>query len=205
MKIFNIFIIISLVFLNIILLCNYKIYKREGQNELATKSELTSQLQYYKYLLLFNFQYNNDPINLNTSLISIGSTNIDTLILREILHPNKNWIIFHFSYLDCEACINRAFSEIDAFRKRINNNYEIVILSHFENKDDFIAKNKIYYKYRYQCYYLLDENIGLAVDTLNIPYLAFINKKSYAEDILPIDNYNIDLIEDFLNSNLLVK
>lgn len=204
MKTFNIFIIISLIFLNIILLGKYKLCQREGQNELTTKGELTSQLQYYKYLLLFNFQYNNEPINLNTTVISLDSIDTDTLILREILHPNKNRIIFRFSYLDCQDCINKTFSEIDAFRERMDN-CEIVILSNFENIDDFIAKNKVYYKHKYHCYYLLDETIGISVDTLNIPYLAFINKGFYAEDILPIDNFNSDLIKDFLNSSLLLK
>ena len=131
------------------------------------------------------FMYMMAVIDVKTRFIlnwSIMSNEGKEASLKTLVN-NKTKLIFRYSHLDCEICVDSVLSLVQRITKK---NENLLIITDSYSDRDFLIKtqNK---KHPYPVYTISGSNLGLSIENKNLPFLFVITRDFRASKIfIPI-------------------
>lgn len=149
---------------------------------LTKKSKIQSTSSMVKMLKIneqLQFQNKNKQF-LKNILLTTGDNN--KIMLSSILKSDKPKLVFFYSQLNCQVCVDTEIEKLKMFSKIIGID-NIVIICSYENRKDFLIFKKIN-NLNLKIYNLgLKNTLGLPLEKYNIPFLFMANSKFRAQDI----------------------
>ena len=142
----------------------------------------------------------NENLKLNPSLKLIDYQG-DTVTLKSILKSNK--IIFRYSKLNCDKCIDAEFKILEKFSEKISD--ELIIISFYDRVRGLIytsrrlrdmGLNKV------KIYSLIDNKLFLPLDDYNTPFYFALNENFRASNFFVPEKQNAKLTEAYLKFSL---
>lgn len=124
--------------------------------------------------------------------------------IKQLLN-RKYKLIFRYSLLDCEVCVDTVMKKMDLYSKRHGLKDILVLTDAFNQRDFYIRAT--YYKYPFPLYNLNRVNLGMSIEDKDFPYLfvltpelrvikVFIPAKELAAQI---DDY-LSYVTDYLKT-----
>ncbi len=105
--------------------------------------------------------------------ITLAGTDGRKLSLRT-LAGNSPKLVFRYSRLDCELCIDSVLSIIKKIKGETKVP-ELIVIADFQNNRDFLIKDK-HKKHPYPVYNIANGNLGLPVENKNLPFLFILSE-----------------------------
>lgn len=92
--------------------------------------------------------------------------------LRSLI-GNKTKLIFRYSYMDCDICVDSVISQVKKITQRAKLN-DFLIITDTRTERDFLLKSN-YKKHPFPIYGLLQSKLGLTMENKNLPFLFVIS------------------------------
>lgn len=188
------FIIALLTIANIFLLISIKKknedYNSIYQNYRSNLSILNSRVK--KYQTYYTFSLLNENLKTKTDQKVVSLAN-DTLSFQEIFLAKKTYLIFKYSNLNCNSCIESIFKKLNSVVDSLSN-IDIVVLTYQESIRNLISESMFINNGSYKIYLLLENNINAKMDGNDLPELFIIKNGIEIENI-----FFVDSTDDFIN------
>lgn len=174
---FLITVIFILLGINVFLLTNFHLYRKNCTKSLATLSQDTDKLITHRTNLITGIENNN--IILKNILVKDSLNNI--LPLDSIFFNGQDYILIcRFSEINCESCINYSINSLLQYCDSIGKN-NILFLGAYRNNKTF---NKQKYLYGLKTFNTLNTNeLPLPAENLGYPYYIVVNKSLQIQHI----------------------
>jgi len=143
----------------------------------------------YKNQLKFIYSSNGEIINGN---IKVYNKEKKSFLLREIL-GNSPKLVFRYSELNCDVCVDLEVKKIKKMAKVIGEN-NVLMLANYRDLNSLLIFKKIH-NLSIPVYNLENQTLGLSVDKINTPYL-FVSDSSLATKSMFIPNKKYPNISD---------
>jgi transcriptional regulator with XRE-family HTH domain len=177
------YITLCLVILNMILLIKYKrigdIYKEEEIMYKNGLSVLASKVAFYKSLYQISFNNNNCPVNLSQKVVSIK----DTINLNDIFKKGDSFLVFKYSYQDCNTCIDKVYQKLDYYKDSLP--YKTVVFTNQRNLRDLLSESSRNSKL-IPVYSLSGNKLCETIDGIHSPILFILNEQHKISSIFKI-------------------
>lgn len=151
--------IMHMICILFIISCNFR------KENIESKQDKEIWLQHN---LKLNWENSGKQIPLNYRVVA---ENGDTLLLVDLLEPNT--IIFKYSDLNCNSCVDSVFSIIN--KQRLND--RLIIISKYKDPR-YLSIFKRIHKYTMPIYNEIGQ-LPFTIDALNIPYFFYYQDKNY--------------------------
>ena len=205
MKLKNIiyFAAISLLILNILLLFKIKINNLENiksyrlySNNLSNNNN-NENYEFVKYMYLNNIKFLNKPINLELKISRYNNKKVDTIQLKDIIKRNKTFLIFRYSYMDCQACVNKFFQFLNE-KKECLKNVNVVLFTDDPNIEEVFETSRVTLKGYFEIFQT--HGIITDIDSMHFPYLFTVSDGRTSNNIFIGQESHIDEVKDYLEA-----
>ena len=170
-------------------------YKKQKIKEsmIVTKSEIASakldflQNKYLLEILDNSFQFNPE--------MRVSPVSEDTLSFMDIL-SEKPKLIFYFSGLTCESCVQSELLRLKGKFKNIDSD-RIILLAAYENIRSLYLlcrSNEV----NYPAYIILEDSFGLNADEQHLPYYFVANDEYRMKDFFIVDQNTPGITDKYL-------
>ena len=140
MKRYCFIIAVSFVLFNIVLLIKIKkirnIYLYEHTNIMNERNMLEKRVRYFKILYQFSLA---EKLHLKKEIII--KNNKKTLMLGDVINKNKKYLVFYYSFNNCDICIDMVLKKLYK-SKNILSKLEIIILTYQTDYQDYVVEKK---------------------------------------------------------------
>lgn len=86
---------------------------------------------------------------------------------------NGEKLVFRYSYIDCDVCVDSVLSAVQRITKK-NKLDKLIVLTDTKTERDFLLKNQ-YKKHPYPVYALVRNKLGLTMENKNLPFLFLVS------------------------------
>jgi len=86
---------------------------------------------------------------------------------------NGEKLIFRYSYIDCDVCVDSVLSAVQRITKK-NKINQLIVLTDTKTERDFMLKSQ-YKKHPYPVYALVRNKLGLTMENKNLPFLFVVS------------------------------
>jgi hypothetical protein len=177
------YITICLVILNLSLVFKCKrisdVYKEEETTYKNGLSILANKVVFYKSLYQLSFNTYNYPINLSQKVVSIK----DTISLNDIFKKGDSYLVFKYSYQDCNTCIDKVYQKLDYYKDSLP--YKTVVFTNQRNLRDLLSESSRNSKL-IPVYSLSGNKLCETIDGIHSPILFILNEQHKISSIFKI-------------------
>lgn len=170
----------------------YKIQKRKEQVITERSKTVSDKLNNLQNKYFLEIHDNSHHINPDMRISNISE---DTLLLKDIISENPK-LIFYFSGLTCESCVEAELLRLKEKVKDIDSE-NIILLASYENIRSLFLLCKAN-GVNYPSYIINEDSFGLNADKQQLPYYFIMMDDLWMKDLFVIDQNAPDITDKYL-------
>jgi len=173
-------IVIVVIFCAIVFLYSYK----SNENSITTINYSKPQTINKEEITIIQKINKLAQLSINESKkknLTIYDENRKPYLLKDLVGENPK-LIFKFSETQCSHCIEHALKYIEIYKKEIGIN-NIILIGNFIDEKSYSIFVRFHPKIHSKIYQIDKDALDLSVDSLNQPYLIFVNTSLRIQEI----------------------